>query len=58
MIIIQTVAEMRKELKKQTGSIGFVPTMGFLHQGHLSLAERARKENDVVVFRGQICAHL
>ena len=49
MKIIKTVAEMRKELKKQTGTIGFVPTMGFLHQGHLSLVERARKENDVVV---------
>jgi len=52
MKIIATIAEMRsfsEAHRMQDKKLGFVPTMGFLHQGHLSLIDRARRKNDIVV---------
>ncbi len=46
---IDEVRTQVKEWKKQGLSVALVPTMGYLHEGHKSLMERARKENDKVV---------
>jgi pantoate--beta-alanine ligase len=52
MIVLTTVQEVLKwvfEVKENGCSIGFVPTMGALHQGHIALVEQSVKENKVTV---------
>ena len=52
MKILKTVAEVRETIKswrKEGFSIGFVPTMGYLHEGHQSLIKKAHEQNDKVI---------
>ncbi|BAB05407.1 pantoate--beta-alanine ligase [Halalkalibacterium halodurans] len=52
MIVCTTISDLQAQLRierEQKRSVGFVPTMGYLHEGHLSLVKRAKEEHDTVV---------
>jgi pantoate--beta-alanine ligase len=52
ILLIETIAELKTFIeshKSKSNSIGFLPTMGALHDGHLTLAKKCKKQNDISI---------
>jgi pantoate--beta-alanine ligase len=49
MQLVKTISDIKASRQQLKGSVGFVPTMGFLHEGHLALVKRAKAENTAVI---------